>query len=158
MGGLSAAMNEILAANVKHLRLTSGLKQELFAELIGVSQGTVSRWEGGAEPKGEQLVKLAAHAGRSVHELTTRLIAEDNGKALTPTFAYEGSTLMLPVHLPNSDVLTEMFSQILESLGEADPDVIARRLAQMLPGALAQTVARLPRHHRETLPPVSEDD
>ena len=158
MGGLSAAMNEILAANVKHLRLASGLKQELFAELVGVSQGTVSRWENGAEPKGEQLVKLAQHAGRSVHELTTRLIAEDNRTAPIPSFSYEGGTLMLPVHLPNVDALTEMFSQILESLGEADPDVIARRLAQTLPSALAQTVARLPRHHREKAPNETEDD
>lgn len=50
--------------DVKEIRKGLGLTQEKFAELVGVRQNTISRWEKGIrEPKGPALMIL-----RQVHD------------------------------------------------------------------------------------------
>lgn len=62
-------MSDNLAGKIKRLRKAKLLDQTQYAELIGVSQGTVSRWEKGADPKPEQLIQIAAASGLSVDQL-----------------------------------------------------------------------------------------
>jgi len=55
-----------LPARIKRLRKSRGLNQHEFAELLGVSQSTVSRWEKGTqEPEFDQIVALAELAGET---------------------------------------------------------------------------------------------
>ena len=142
---LSAAMQKVLAANILTLRKRRGQNQTEFGEDVGVSQGTVARWEAGSEPKSEPLLKMANMAGRTVQSFTTELISDmELGAYLEPSGPAEGSSILLPVQLPSEDALTQMFSGLLRILkNESDADTVARRLAQLLPSALAQTVSRL---------------
>lgn len=143
MSNLTVAMNEILAANVQTLRKRIGLEQDEFADEMGVSQASVSRWENGTEPKGERLAKLAQMAGCSVQEFTTQLLTARPRAGDMKAAPSATHTLLLPVHLPSEDDLTDMFAGLMEPLkSEKNPDVVARRLAQRLPIALAQTVSR----------------
>lgn len=59
-------MSKVLAARIKALRLSKKMTQAQFAELFGVTQAMVSRWETGATPGGEILAQLAAMTGESV--------------------------------------------------------------------------------------------
>lgn len=56
----------LLAGRIKALRKSASLTQTEFAEAIGVSQGTVSRWEKGVDPDFEHLQKLADFADEPV--------------------------------------------------------------------------------------------
>lgn len=58
---------------IKLLRSRLGLTQNEFAEQLGVTQATVSRWESGAEPEQENLVALANLEGISLDEFTGRV-------------------------------------------------------------------------------------
>jgi transcriptional regulator with XRE-family HTH domain len=143
MTDLSAAMNEIIAANVKTLRERLGLNQDELADEMEVGQASVSRWEKGSEPKAESLSKLAQMAGCSVPEFTTQLLTSRPRAGELRSVPQTSATLLLPVYLPSEDALTDMFAALLDPLkNERNPDVIARRLAQRLPIALAQTVSR----------------
>jgi len=54
---------------IKALRKHLGVKQDRFAELAGVAQSTVSRWEKhGAIPEPDQLKRLAEMAGKTLDE------------------------------------------------------------------------------------------
>ncbi len=56
-----------LSQSIKALRRGFGMGQKEFASAVGVSQGTVSKWESGAQrPEAEPLTKLAAMAGTDV--------------------------------------------------------------------------------------------
>lgn len=57
-------------STIKELRERAGLTQIEFAEAIGVTQSTVSQWEGGKIcPNTAKLRKLAAVLGCSVDDL-----------------------------------------------------------------------------------------
>jgi transcriptional regulator with XRE-family HTH domain len=91
MRDLSELMATILAANIKALRLREGPNQTEFAERMGVSQGTVARWEAGAKPQYEHIVTMAGMAGVSVQDFTGHLLAGDR-----PSFDASSATVFLP--------------------------------------------------------------
>lgn len=62
-------MAQTLADRVKQIRLSKGLDQTEFGDLLEVSQSTVTRWERGAQPKPDALSKIADLAGISVDQL-----------------------------------------------------------------------------------------
>lgn len=62
-------MAETLAERIKKTRLSLGMDQAQFGVLTGVSQSTVNRWEGGAQPKPAALRAIAAAANRTVDEM-----------------------------------------------------------------------------------------
>ncbi len=63
---------EILAANVKALRVHLGLKQTAFAERVGTDQANVSKWERGTtEPSSEPIEAMAELAGCPVRTFRT---------------------------------------------------------------------------------------
>lgn len=149
MRTLTAAMASILAANIKALRTRFGENQTEFAERIGTTQGTVARWEGGAEPKHDAMVKLANLAGCSTEDLTTQLIDGQAAKAPPPIIS-GGQALLLPVLLPSEAELTAMFEGLLAPLRkETDQRVVAQRLAQTLPNGLAQILGRQSAHRSD---------
>lgn len=143
---LSAAMSEILAENIRNLRKQMDVTQAEFGEQFGASQGTVARWEAGAEPKSEPLGKIADYIGCTVQDLTMRLVVKGDRQVPSPSLGFSGGAVYLPVQLPNEEALTEMFQQLFDSFGQENlrPE-LAERLARLLPAALAQTAAQASR-------------
>src|SRR3546814_155055 len=92
MRDLSAAMNEIIAANVKLLRQRHAPNQTVFGEQIGVSQATVARWERGGDMKPESLARLAELAGCSASEFITQLLPEQASRVGRAPFRSEETT------------------------------------------------------------------
>lgn len=66
--GVCDGMND-LPKKVRRLRLSLGLNQSEFADIMRVTQGSVSRWENGSLPDAVALSKLAELAGTSVQDL-----------------------------------------------------------------------------------------
>lgn len=62
-------MNRELSDKIKAIRTSLGLNQEEFADKLGTTQSTVTRWEGGSQPKGPMLQKIAALANTTVERL-----------------------------------------------------------------------------------------
>lgn len=151
MRNITAAMAEILSTNIKRLRLHLGLDQTKFGEEIGVSQATVARWEKDSNPRPEHLMKMVDLAECSLQEFMSKLWSADAPRQ--PSTGSRPSTdagiLMMPVLLPSEEDLTDMFQSLLDILArEPDLTVTAHRLAQLLPDALAQTIARQPARRR----------
>lgn len=70
---------EPLAVRIKRLRIASGLTQGQLAELLGISQAAVARWETGELlSKGQYVVSLAGALGIGLGELLapTKLVEE----------------------------------------------------------------------------------
>lgn len=57
-----------LSTKIQLLRKKLGLTQPEFADRVGVSQGTVSRWEKGAAPSHQHLLEMAKLEGVSLDE------------------------------------------------------------------------------------------
>lgn len=67
-----------MALRVRLLRKSLKLNQEEFAELLGVTQPTISRWERGNDiPDSENLAKLAQLAGKSIDEFAGYVVSDD---------------------------------------------------------------------------------
>lgn len=153
MLSISAAMANILATNIRTLRLSRGEDQTKFGEALDVSQGMVSRWEKkGAEPSHEPLVKMAQMAKVSVEAFLTTLWTPQNRAEPTGPVA-RSSGLFLQVLMPSAAALTAMFEGLLEAVSEAEPGEAAQTLAQLLPGALEETALREQRSP-QALPPT----
>ena len=58
-----------LAMKIRRIRKTLGKNQAEFAEMFGVTQGSVSRWENGSAPEGPIIARLAELAGVDVSTL-----------------------------------------------------------------------------------------
>lgn len=58
-----------LAGKIKAIRKASGLNQTEFAERLGTTQSTVTRWESGSEPSGKMLAAIADYANTTVERL-----------------------------------------------------------------------------------------
>lgn len=78
--GYRRDMGQIVARKIRQLRISLGLNQSEFAERLGVTQATVSRWEKGAMPEGDKLAKLAEMAGENVRAF----IDEPSSTVTTP--------------------------------------------------------------------------
>jgi phage repressor protein C with HTH and peptisase S24 domain len=64
-------MSGTLSSKIKAIREGLGLKQEEFADVLGTTQGTVSRWERGAKPDFEYLQAIADKGKTTVDALVT---------------------------------------------------------------------------------------
>ena len=58
-----------LAHKIRAIRTASGLNQTEFAERLGTTQSTVTRWEKGSVPGGEMLKAIADFANTTVERL-----------------------------------------------------------------------------------------
>ena len=58
-----------LADTIRAIRKARGLNQSEFAEVVGATQSTVTRWETGSVPGGEYLHKIAGFANITVEQL-----------------------------------------------------------------------------------------
>lgn len=71
-----------LSSKIRFLRRRLGKTQPEFADVLGVTQGTVSRWESGAAPSHEHLVRLAGLDGVSLDEFLLGAVGRpSNGNA-----------------------------------------------------------------------------
>lgn len=138
MSDLSDLMATILAANIRTLRNRVGPTQVEFAEKIGVSQGTVARWESGAKPDYDHVVRMAGMAGTTVQEFTGQLMTAERRQFIDDP----PGVLLLPVQLPSEGALAQMFEALLETMpANSELSETAQKLAQLLPSALARTVS-----------------
>ncbi|QPQ55575.1 helix-turn-helix domain-containing protein [Allosphingosinicella flava] len=119
----------ILYHNVQALLRRLKEDQTVFADRLGVSQGTVSRWGILSVPRGSALTDLADLAGVTPKEFLKQKLSEEAPvKNLPPG---PGITL------PNEDVLTEVFAGLLETIDvDPDQDGRAQKLAKSFPAAL----------------------
>jgi len=62
-------MPDQMSSKIATFRRIKGWNQTEFGERLGVTQGTVSRWEKGAKPEPEMLVAIARELGLSVEQL-----------------------------------------------------------------------------------------
>jgi transcriptional regulator with XRE-family HTH domain len=82
-----------LSTKIQLLRKKLGLTQPEFADRVGVSQGTVSRWEKGAAPTHQHLTKLAELDGISLDEFLLGAVgrpAVEHGQPI-PVVGYVGA-------------------------------------------------------------------
>lgn len=82
-----------LSTKIMLLRKKLGLTQPEFADKVGVSQGTVSRWEKGAAPSHPHLVRLADLDGVSLDEFLLGAVgrpAAEQGPPI-PVVGYVGA-------------------------------------------------------------------
>jgi transcriptional regulator with XRE-family HTH domain len=82
-----------LSTKIQLLRKKTGLTQPEFADRVGVSQGTVSRWEKGSAPSHSHLVELAKLDGTSLDEFLLGAVgrpASDNREPI-PVVGYVGA-------------------------------------------------------------------
>lgn len=62
--------NEVLASNIKDVRLSKGLTQEKFGELLGIKKQAVLNWEKGNNlPSAEHLKEISLMASLNVFDL-----------------------------------------------------------------------------------------
>lgn len=86
----AVGMGNTLAERIKAIRQAKGLNQTEFAEVIGTTQSTVTRWERGSEPGGAHLRAIAEYAGTTVE----RLLGTDEltvGADAVPVVGYVGA-------------------------------------------------------------------
>lgn len=130
-----------LGSNVARLAELHGGQNQL-AELVGVSQPTISRWIDGKPPrKLEALKKAADLANMSVEDFLSSPMIEGRPK-ISP--ASGAQHLLLPVTLPSEERLAAMMSALLKGVGLEDQAAEhAGTLARRLPDALARAAADL---------------
>lgn len=84
-------MGRSLADRIRAIRQTSGLNQTEFAEKLGTTQSTVTRWEAGSVPGGAMLKQIANFANTSVERLLgSEDLAATTGDAI-PVVGYVGA-------------------------------------------------------------------
>lgn len=73
-----------LSENLKNIRKTNGLSQEAFAESLGVSRQSVSKWElGEAYPEMEKMLKICEIYKCNINELLNENIIDKNDNIKT---------------------------------------------------------------------------
>lgn len=73
-----------LSTKIQLLRKKLGLTQPEFADRVGVSQGTVSRWEKGSAPTHQHLASLAELDGKSLDEFLLGAVGRVAGERGDP--------------------------------------------------------------------------
>jgi transcriptional regulator with XRE-family HTH domain len=114
----------ILLANVQTVMEHYGWDQTELGELVGTTQGTVSRWGTTSEPRGSTLAKLAELAGVSPTDFVERKLTSIRAKRRISG-------------LPSGEKLEEAMGALLDSVGLSHlADEYAAPLARRLPGLL----------------------
>ncbi|MBI0474244.1 helix-turn-helix domain-containing protein [Sphingomonas sp. MA1305] len=90
----AADMSTPLAERIKLLRQSRGETQTEFGFVIGATQATVARWEGGTAPKYDALVKLARLAGVTIETfLNSTMRAESAGEVQIVGYVGAGAAI-----------------------------------------------------------------
>lgn len=83
-------MND-LAGKIRAIRKAAKMNQSEFAEAMGVTQSTVTRWENGSIPSGDILALIAEFANTSVQALLGTETLSLTSKATIPVVGYVGA-------------------------------------------------------------------
>lgn len=127
-------MNESISDRIKAFRLKKGWRQQDLAERCSVAQGTVTRWEKGTIPEGENLRALTDVMGITVDALLS-------GASLGREDAVQ--TIDLPVQIPNAPALTDMMASLLAGVGlQGIAQTHAETLAKRFPNAFRLALSR----------------
>ena len=96
-----------LADKIRAIRQASGLTQAEFAERLGTTQSTVTRWEKGSIPQGDMLQAIATLANTTVERLmgTDDLAAVPGGTIPVVGFVGAGSVVLPYDDFPKGDGL-----------------------------------------------------
>lgn len=88
--GLWRDMPTPMSTKIANFRRVKGWNQTELAERLGVTQGTVSRWEKGAQPEPDMLVAIARELGITVEELVGADGIAGRLRSLGPTIFVKG--------------------------------------------------------------------
>jgi transcriptional regulator with XRE-family HTH domain len=101
-----AHMNK-LADRIRAIRKAHGLNQTEFAEAVGATQSTVTRWEKGSIPNGQALQKIADFANTTVERLmgTDDLAATPGNMIPVVGFVGAGASILPYDDFPKGDGL-----------------------------------------------------
>jgi DNA-binding XRE family transcriptional regulator len=96
-----------LAEKIRAIRQALGLTQVEFAERLGTTQSTVTRWEKGSIPQGDMLQAIATLANTTVERLmgTDDLAAVPGGMIPVVGFVGAGSVVLPYDDFPKGDGL-----------------------------------------------------
>jgi transcriptional regulator with XRE-family HTH domain len=85
-----------LAEKIRAIRIATGLTQVEFADRLGTTQSTVTRWEKGSIPQGDMLQAIATLANTTVERLmgTDDLAAVPGGTIPVVGFVGAGSVVL----------------------------------------------------------------
>lgn len=100
-------MNGNLAKKVKAIRNAAGLNQTEFAERVGTTQSTVTRWENGSRPQGDMLQRIAEFANTTVERLlgVDELAATPTGEIPVVGYVGAGAEIIPYDDLPHGEGL-----------------------------------------------------
>lgn len=87
----AAVMTTPLAQRIKAIRQAHGLTQTEFAEALGTTQSTVTRWEKGSVPGGDQLQRIADFANTTVERLMGTADLAASPPNLIPVVGFVGA-------------------------------------------------------------------
>ena len=65
----AGSMSGNLGEKIRKIRVSTGMEQDQFAEKLGTTQSTVSRWENGSKPGADFLRKIADMANTTIDRL-----------------------------------------------------------------------------------------
>lgn len=87
---------KMLAEKIRAIRAAAGLTQTEFADALGTTQSTVTRWERGSIPSGDLLQAIATFANTTVERLlgTDDLAAVPGGTIPVVGFVGAGSVVL----------------------------------------------------------------
>lgn len=122
------------------------------AEAIGVKAPTYIQHESGLRGSGS-IPRKAAERYAAFYKVSLDWLLSGKGTG-EPTEA--APTLLLPVTLPNEEVLTAMFRTMLAGMDNSDPEALAQQLARDLPTSLGQTLGARQSEGVAASPPRSE--
>lgn len=108
-----------MVQNLKCLRIASGISQKALADVVGVSQQSINKYENqGVEPDIATLIRIAEYFNTSVDYLIGRSIAQDQFE-ITQAHALSGEERrMLEVFRKLSDSQKSCISSLIFSFFE----------------------------------------
>lgn len=111
-----------IAEKIKAIRLSRGLGQTEFADLLDTTQSTIARWEGGSMPRGDMLQRIADVANTTVDRLLGVSALASDDEAAIPVVGYVGAGAQV---LPYDDYARGQGMDYVERPSGVTGDVVA---------------------------------
>lgn len=94
----AGAMSGDIHRKIKAIRQASGLNQTEFAERLGTTQSTVTRWEKSSVPQGDMLHRIADFANTTVEKLLNAESITGTSGGELPVVGYVGAgAVVIPI-------------------------------------------------------------
>lgn len=123
-----------LSDNLRFLRKERNLGQQELADLLNIPRTTYAKWELGATPRIEELIRLAAYLNTSIDTLLlTRMELGGTGSDRVAD-KLQVLTIVTDSHNEENIVLVDVKAQAGYAKGYGDPDFVRQLQSFSLPG------------------------